>query len=135
MNEKPIYKEGDFIVYDDAVFKIDGINEKDIVASYDVDFVAGNANYMNVWGIPVNRQHLFQVYDKQKYAMKNFYPYDKVLVREFDIDPWKCDFFSHISPQRMFVTTSGAYMQCIPYESNKKLVGTSRRPHDFYITW
>ena len=135
MNEKPIYKEGDFIVYDGAVFKIDGLNEKDIVASYEVDFVAGNANYMNVWGIPVNRQHLFQVYDKQRYAMKNFYPYDKVLVREFDIDTWKCDFFSHINPQRMFVTTSGAYMQCIPYESNKKLVGTSRSPHDFYITW
>lgn len=54
----------------------------------------------------------------------NFKPFDKVLVRDYDTETWKCDFFSCIG-DRNYRCISGFYYQCIPYEGNEYLVGTT----------
>ena len=70
-------------------------------------------------------------------------PFQKVLVRESDIDIWRCEFFSHIEEDtNTIITTSGTrteserkyacilsdYEQCIPYEGNERLLGTDDNP-------
>lgn len=64
----------------------------------------------------------------------SFKPYDKVLVRDEDMDSWKCDFFSHYiynnTPEYHYITISNCYKQCIPYEGNEHLVGTTDSPKE-----
>lgn len=66
--------------------------------------------------------------DKQSVQFK---PFDKVLVRDLDVEVWCASFFSH-----SFYQCSGVYYcidriyyhQCIPYEGNEHLVGTTNKP-------
>lgn len=56
-----------------------------------------------------------------------FKPFDKVLVRDLEDDDWKCDFFSNYTDDINYYyrTVGGCYKQCIPYEGNEHLLGTS----------
>lgn len=53
-------------------------------------------------------------------------PFDKVLVRNCDIEKWKCNMFSHIDGY--YVCFSSYWHQCIPYEGNEHLLGTINKP-------
>ena len=58
----------------------------------------------------------------------DFKPFDKVLVRGAGI--WTIDFYSHFNNSsddftRGHVTISGIWENCIPYEGNEHLLGTS----------
>lgn len=57
-----------------------------------------------------------------------FKPFDRVLVRDFDGQEWKCNFFSHISEGGDYVCVSSWWLQCIPYEGNEHLLGTKITP-------
>lgn len=61
-----------------------------------------------------------------------FKPFDKVLVRDGDEFTWKCGIFSHIEGLNgyKFVVSSGYWRQCIPYEGNEHLVGTTDKPNE-----
>lgn len=60
---------------------------------------------------------------KKEYEFK---PFDKVLVRDFDNDVWKIDFFAYISISNYkYQAMTGAWKQCIPFEGNEHLLGTS----------
>lgn len=58
-------------------------------------------------------------------------PFDKVLVRDEDDESWEIDIFGryeedeHVYPYRCI---SEHYRQCIPYEGNESLLGTTRSP-------
>lgn len=58
-----------------------------------------------------------------------FKPFDKVLVRDSSRDSkWRATFYSHYDSNVIypFITVSGVYKQCIPYNSETEhLVGTS----------
>lgn len=60
-----------------------------------------------------------------------FQPYDKVLVRDNGRE-WICTFYSHFDSEvREHVCASGHYHeQCIPYEGNEHLVGTTDEPKE-----
>lgn len=60
---------------------------------------------------------------KQKTEFK---PFEKVLVRNCDIEKWKCNMFSHIDGY--YVCFSSYWHQCIPYEGNEHLIGTTNKP-------
>nr|DAR11348.1 MAG TPA: hypothetical protein [Caudoviricetes sp.] len=62
---------------------------------------------------------------KQKPKLK---PFDKVLVRDVDDDEWVCDFFSHIDERDLFYCAGTWFKQCIPYEGNEHLLGTTNKP-------
>lgn len=52
-------------------------------------------------------------------------PFDKVLCRDDNDTPWKVGLFSHIDG-KMFQCVGSIYRQCIPYEGNEHLLGTTK---------
>ena len=57
-----------------------------------------------------------------------FKPFDRVLVRDFDNSVWIPHFYSHRDENLGFIhrTIGGVgYQQCIPYEWNEHLLGTT----------
>jgi len=72
------------------------------------------------------------------YDIKNFKPFDKVLIRFGNNDTWRADFFSHIKEDRgrYFVGIGYANRQCIPFNDyTKHLLGTTDMPDEMYINW
>lgn len=58
-----------------------------------------------------------------------FKPFDKVLVREDKDHAWFATFFSNMDKNGWYVSTNGySYEQCISYESNEYLIGTTDDP-------
>lgn len=70
----------------------------------------------------------FRVTDqKQKTAL---YPFDKVLVRDGDDDKWVCDIFSHIDENDFYYCVGTRWEQCIHYEGNEHLLGTTKKTEE-----
>lgn len=66
----------------------------------------------------------FGVSDQE--SKHQFKPFDKVLVRDSDHSKWECDIFSHFGDEEgIFVCISDWWRQCIPYEGNEHLLGTT----------
>lgn len=60
-----------------------------------------------------------------------FKPFDKVLVRDGDDIEWRCDFFSHLGDKEgVFICLTTWWKQCIPYEGNEHLLGTTNNPEE-----
>lgn len=58
-------------------------------------------------------------------------PFDKVLVRDDDDTTWRCDFFSHLGDKEgVFICLTTWWKQCIPYEGNEHLLGTTNNPEE-----
>lgn len=69
----------------------------------------------------------FGVSDQE--SKHQFKPFDKVLVRDSDHSKWVCDIFSHFGDEKgIFVCISDWWRQCIPYEGNEHLLGTTNKP-------
>ena len=72
-------------------------------------------------------------YDKEQHLLikQEFKPFDKVLIRDEDNQTWRVCLFSHyrkdLSCPYVCVGCS-AYKQCIPYEGNEYLLGTTDSP-------
>ena len=59
-----------------------------------------------------------------------FKPFDKVLARDNGDDFWTADFFSYVTTDfsnnmELYVCVGDSYYQCIPYEGNESLLGTT----------
>lgn len=67
-----------------------------------------------------------QVTDQE--SKHQFKPFDKVLVRDIDENEWECSLFSHIDEEYYYVCVGSWWMQCIPYEGNEHLLGTTKKP-------
>ena len=64
-----------------------------------------------------------------------FKPFDKVLVRQSDKDDWRVAFYSHFNAkENLHVTAWLNWYQCIPYEGNEHLVGTTNKPKNYANT-
>lgn len=61
-----------------------------------------------------------------------FEPFDKVLARDSDYSEWVCDIFSHLEEKEdcLFACIGTWWRQCIPYEGNEHLLGTTNKPED-----
>lgn len=63
----------------------------------------------------------------------NFKPFDKVLVRDKNKDVWRADFFEKCENSTSGVFYQGMttfWRQCIPYEGNEHLLGTTDSPQE-----
>lgn len=56
-------------------------------------------------------------------------PFEKVLVRDNNMEEWRADFFSYIKRGAFpFITVGSCWAYCIPFEGNEHLLGTSDSP-------
>lgn len=61
---------------------------------------------------------------------QSFKPYDKVLVRDTDLQDWTVDLFGYecSSSAYKYHCVGSAWTQCIPYKGNESLLGKSIKP-------
>ena len=80
-------------------------------------------------------------YKKEKFDPKTLQPFDKVLVRDYDSDFWRCSFYSHKRKEEeittyRYETPDNSYAFCIPYnDDTKHLVGTTEEAPEYYRYW
>ena len=72
-----------------------------------------------------------------KFDVTTLKPFDKVLVRDNNEQFWTCDWFSFHDTRQVYpFACVGHYVsQCIPYEENQHLLGTTNDCDNFYKTW
>ena len=62
---------------------------------------------------------------------QEFKPFDKVLVRDDDSGEWCLDLYAYRVRPRLQRMVGGAYWeQCIPYDGNERLLGTTDKPKE-----
>ena len=59
-----------------------------------------------------------------------FEPFDKVLVRDNDYGVWLCDLFRRVDEDNNYDCVGSFWEQCIPYEGNEHLLGTTKKPNN-----
>ena len=77
---------------------------------------------------------------KHHYDIKNFKPFDKVLVRDSCCEKWAASLFSNYDDKdcipHHFICIDSCYTQCIPFtEETKHLLGTTDMCDEQYINW
>ena len=72
---------------------------------------------------------------KPHYNIANFKPFDKVLVRQNDSCTWGVSFFGRCSGGMFMCCPNVWFEQCIPFEGNKHLLGTTDMCDERYINW
>ena len=74
-------------------------------------------------------------YKKGKFDPKTLKPFDRVLVRDRDIEHWICSLFSHIINDE-YLCIGSCFIYCIPYnDDTKHLVGTKEEAPEYYRYW
>lgn len=96
----------------------------------DLHLLAGNEMglFKNKELIELKADEILSIKIDKEYEFK---PFDRVLVRDYDNANWKTDFFSHIvngGDEYVFKTISACWKQCVPFEGNEHLVGTTGSP-------
>lgn len=85
---------------------------------------------------PAKKKSLIKI---NKYPLKYFHPFDKVIVRYNDIDIWEIALFEQYfdkSGKIIFITMCGEAKQCVPYNDDTvHLIGTTEKAPSFYINW
>ena len=138
---EPIFKVGDEIFRPacNEYFKIKGIEKGKGIVWY----VTTRTRLLNndkrmgeVVRINVFYQNEYSIAHKPHYDISNFKPFDKVLVRDYDKDEWFNTFFGFYDEEhKVFVCDCYNYKQCIPFEGNEYLLGTTNMCPEEYINW
>ena len=85
--------------------------------------------------IPFDNQDDFSLV-LNKFDITTLKPFEsRVLVRAYNNNLWKPALFGFVNSGAFYVLGGNAYRQCIPYDSNKDLLGTTNDCDDFYKTW
>ena len=97
---------------------------------YNLDSKVGTSSFS------ISLQHEWELLPN-KFDITTLKPFDKVLVRSSSYQTWTVDIFSLYSKENIypFACVGGYVSQCIPYEENKHLLGTTDDCDDFYKTW
>lgn len=77
-------------------------------------------------------------YKLLKFNISTLKPFDKVLVRDYNGHHWRCALYERYDNTRdimYFATIIGHYQQCIPFEGNEHLLGTSNDCDEYYKNW
>lgn len=64
---------------------------------------------------------------KQKVELK---PFDKVLIRDDEDHPWRVSLFGYKDANSYYCCNGCTWNQCIPYEGNEHLLGTTKDVED-----
>jgi hypothetical protein len=76
---------------------------------------------------------------KDKFDIATLKPFDKVLVRYSNDDPWIAAHFSHYIKDAevyySYFASGSCFKQCIPYEGNEHLLAKTDDCDEYYKTW
>ena len=84
--------------------------------------------------IPFSEQDLWHLSDSH-YFKQYFKPKQWVLVRDCDNQTWGLSRFSHLDMGCYVCINREDFRQCIPFEGNEKLLGTTNACSDIYVNW
>lgn len=122
---KPKFKVGDRIIY-----KYYDIKVAKIIKIHDDKYELDNGKF-----IYFQDENAYEIFDG-KFNISTLKPFDKVLVRIDNSCVWKCDLYSHYSENPYhYVCISTGYKQCIPFEGNEHLLGTTNDCDEYYKNW
>lgn len=91
----------------------------------------------DLYEIAFERQDAYKLVPN-KFDIATLKPFDKVFVRDNNTQKWVISFFSHCNGLEIYkysCINGHRYAQCVPYEENKHLLGTTNDCDDFYKTW
>lgn len=75
----------------------------------------------------------------ERFDPKTLNPFERVLVRDLNIDVWHCEMFSHFCSQNTtypYFCCGSQYYYCIPYNSETEhLLGTTEEAPEYYRYW
>lgn len=90
------------------------------------------------WVIKYEDQDIYELVT-DKFDISTLKPFDKVLVRDTNEQVWVADFFSHKVEKQLggytFACVGHYPDQCIPFEQNEHLRGTTDDCDEFYKVW
>lgn len=75
---------------------------------------------------------------KNKFDINTLKPFEsRVLMRESNNDCWRPAIYGYKNSinKRFYAIAGGAYLQCIPYEGNKHLIGITEDCDEYYKNW
>lgn len=133
---KPKFKVGDRIKHknDEHIITVTGIKNNCYFISY---FNTITNKYQNA-GVSIEKQDDYELI-LNKFDITTLIPFEsKVLVRDENTEEWRGHFFSHYDSDsdRPYICIGAnvisEYKQCIPYEGNEHLLGTTNDCDDFY---
>ena len=131
LEKLPKFKVGNKIV--DILRKHEGASGAQGVISEITDdkYIFTDGSYMSI----SNQDNWELVADPDKFDINTLVPFEsRVLVRNSSCYVWEADIFGRYSDG--YITLGGAkWGQCIPYEHNEHLFGTTNDCNDFYKTW
>ena len=131
---EPKFKVGDKIIWNEPKgsepaepVKIIQLIDKDQLYMVDMPNGVGYVAY--------DMQDYYKLVQKPHYDIKNFKPFDKVLIRVGNNSKWTCDFFSYYHNGCFHCVGTDDWSQCIPFDGNETLLGTTDMPDEVYINW
>ena len=130
----PKFKVGDRI-------KDKYVHKDDCAAEYTIREVRTECYKTDCGILPFENQDNYKLVQlvPNKFDISTLKPFDKVLVKtEKYQNTWIASFFSHKDDYEFapFWTVSGKnYQQCIPFEGNEHLVGTTNDCNEYYKNW
>lgn len=126
LKELPKFKVGDRIILKDNPFNIPSIK---ITAVTKSQYILENEGFVYISS--ADEKYVLE----DKFNITTLKPFDKVLTRANDDDSWVCNLYSHRMKDYYVVLNAELALQCIPYEQNEHLLGTTDDCDEFYKTW
>lgn len=125
----PKFKVGDVIQdIDTYKVKITEVNIEDECYGYESMIAKG------IGSISFSEQDNWELVPN-KFDITTLKPFDKVLIRQTNFGKWGIDFFGFYNKGYYYTTSNCEYMQCVPYEGNEHLVGTTNDCDKYYKNW
>lgn len=131
LEKLPKFKVGNRIKYINGKNK-DGVEQGVILSLTNDTYDVAVTNDMGIF-IPIAEQDDWELVPN-KFDINTLKVFDKVLVRDSNEGMWSASIFSHTWKNK-YICIGIWYNQCIPYEENKHLLGTTDDCDEYYKTW
>ena len=111
---------------------------------YDATIFLGNIKSREIMLYPSKEQRDWSKftapwYKEDRFDPKTLKPFQRVLVRDSNIDVWQCEMFSHFCSRETtypFFCCGSPYYYCIPYNSETEhILGTTEEAPKYYRYW
>lgn len=134
---EPKFKVGDKIKHINGKNK-DGVKEGIILSITDDTYDVAVTNDMGIF-VSIVEQDNWEL-APNKFDINTLKPFDKVLARCSSLEKWHIQFFEKYNTESsakypFICLCNNKYCQCIPYERNEHLLGTTNDCDEYYKTW